>query len=61
MQAKGVKVKPIIKVTVSEADRGEVKVLHNDPMVFIKKIANLKVGRIIIDMAARAISSAWPN
>ncbi|XP_021733280.1 uncharacterized protein LOC110700091 [Chenopodium quinoa] len=49
MQAYAVKKEPFPEVTVSEADRGEVKALHNDPMVFIMKINNLKVGRILID------------
>ncbi|XP_021714868.1 uncharacterized protein LOC110682831 [Chenopodium quinoa] len=49
MQMDSVKAEPFPEVIISEADRGEVKALHNDPMVFIMKIANLKVGRILID------------
>ncbi|XP_021739771.1 uncharacterized protein LOC110706178 [Chenopodium quinoa] len=54
MQAYAVKAEPFPEVIISEADRGEVKALHNDPMVFIMKIANLKVGRILIDTGSSA-------
>ncbi|XP_021749048.1 uncharacterized protein LOC110714805 [Chenopodium quinoa] len=54
MQMDSVKAEPFPEVIISEADRGEVKALHNDPMVFIMKIANLKVGRILIDTGSAA-------
>ncbi|XP_021743268.1 uncharacterized protein LOC110709365 [Chenopodium quinoa] len=54
MQMDSVKVEPFPEVIISEADRGEVKALYNDPMVFIMKIANLKVGRILIDTGSAA-------
>ncbi|XP_021749391.1 uncharacterized protein LOC110715125 [Chenopodium quinoa] len=54
MQADSVKAEPFPEVVISEADPGEVKALHNDPMVFIMKIANLKVGRILIDTGSAA-------
>ncbi|XP_021737346.1 uncharacterized protein LOC110703601 [Chenopodium quinoa] len=49
MHTERVKAEPFPEVTVSEADRGEVKALHNDMMVFVLKIANLKIKRILID------------
>ena len=54
MQTDAVKAEPFPEVIISEADRGEVKALHNDPMVFVMKIANLKVGRILIDTGSSA-------
>ncbi|XP_021765916.1 uncharacterized protein LOC110730419 [Chenopodium quinoa] len=54
MQMDSVKAEPFPEVVISEADRGEVKALHNDPMVFIMKIANLKVGRILIHTGSSA-------
>ncbi|XP_021722578.1 uncharacterized protein LOC110690061 [Chenopodium quinoa] len=54
MQMDSVKAEPFPEVIISEADQGEVKALHNDPMVFIMKIANLKVGRILIDTGSAA-------
>ncbi|XP_021728789.1 uncharacterized protein LOC110695870 [Chenopodium quinoa] len=54
MQEDAVKAEPFPKVIISEDDRGEVKALHNDPMVFIMKIGNLKVGRILIDTGSSA-------
>ncbi|XP_021737598.1 uncharacterized protein LOC110704128 [Chenopodium quinoa] len=54
MQVGTVKPEPFPEVIISEADRGEVKALHNDPMVFIMKIANLKVGRILIGTGSSA-------
>ena len=54
MQTDAVKAEPFPEVIISEADRGEVRALHNDPMVFVMKIANLKVGRILIDTGSSA-------
>ncbi|XP_021740859.1 uncharacterized protein LOC110707158 [Chenopodium quinoa] len=49
MHTEGVKVEPFPEVTVCKADRGPIKAPHNDPMVFIFKVVNLKVGRVLID------------
>ncbi|XP_021730704.1 uncharacterized protein LOC110697629 [Chenopodium quinoa] len=49
MHIEGVKAEPFPEVTVCEADRGSIKAPHNDPMVFILKVSNLKVGRVLID------------
>ncbi|XP_021726890.1 uncharacterized protein LOC110694036 [Chenopodium quinoa] len=54
MQTDAVKAESFPKVTISEADRGEVKALHNDPIVFIMKITNLKVEQILIDTGSSA-------
>ncbi|XP_021744646.1 uncharacterized protein LOC110710628 [Chenopodium quinoa] len=54
MQMDSVKAEPFPEVIISEADRGEVKALHNDPMVFNLKIVNLKVARILIDTGSAA-------
>ncbi|XP_021773517.1 uncharacterized protein LOC110737465 [Chenopodium quinoa] len=54
MQTDAVKAEPFPKVIISETNRWDVKALHNDPMVFIMKIANLKVGRILIDTSSSA-------
>ncbi|XP_021768042.1 uncharacterized protein LOC110732407 [Chenopodium quinoa] len=43
IHTEGVKVEPFPEVTVC------LKAPHNDPMVFILKVANLKAGRVLID------------
>ncbi|XP_021727195.1 uncharacterized protein LOC110694328 [Chenopodium quinoa] len=49
MHAENVKVEPFLEVTVCEANRGKIRTPHYDPMVFILKVANLKVRRVLID------------
>uniref|UniRef100_A0A803N0C8 Uncharacterized protein n=1 Tax=Chenopodium quinoa TaxID=63459 RepID=A0A803N0C8_CHEQI len=49
MHVEDVKVEPFPEVTVCDADRGKIKAFHDDPMVFILKVANLKVERVLID------------
>ncbi|XP_021727826.1 uncharacterized protein LOC110694940 [Chenopodium quinoa] len=52
MHTEGVKVEPFPEVTVCELDRGLIKAPHNDLMVFILKVVNLKVGRVLIDIGS---------